>query len=84
MYDNPWLLNNKPFTSEMIGNYIGFVYEITDLSNNKKYIGKKNFYSTRKLPPLKGKVKKRKKGADVNVVNRDGRNSFALCELSGS
>jgi hypothetical protein len=29
------------------------------LSNNKKYIGKKNFWSTRRLPPLKGKKRKR-------------------------
>jgi hypothetical protein len=64
MYDNPWLLNGAPFTSDMIGDSIGFVYEITDLTNNKKYIGKKNFYSTRKLPPLKGKTKKRKKVAE--------------------
>ena len=29
---------------EDIGNYIGFVYMITNLRINKRYIGKKNFY----------------------------------------
>ncbi len=72
MYDNPWILNGVPFTSDMIGEYIGFVYELTDLSNNKKYIGKKNFYSTRKLPPLKGKTKKRKRVAESDWMEYYG------------
>jgi len=44
----------------MIGEYVGFVYVITNLTNKKKYVGKKNFYSRRTLPPLKGKTRKRK------------------------
>ena len=54
-----WHYKGEEFTSDMIGDYIGFVYVITDLSNNKKYIGKKLFASKRKLPPLKGKTRKR-------------------------
>lgn len=54
-----WTYNEKPFGSEDIGNYAGFVYLITDVSNGKKYVGKKNFWSTRRLPPLKGKTRKR-------------------------
>jgi len=54
-----WYYNEEVFTSEMIGDYIGFVYIITDLSNDKKYVGKKLFKSKRKLPPLKGKTRKR-------------------------
>lgn len=54
-----WYYNGKEFTSEMIGDYVGFVYVITDLSNNKKYVGKKLFKSKRRLPPLKGKTRKR-------------------------
>ena len=38
---------------------VGFVYCITDLTNDKKYIGKKNFWSTTRLKPLKGKSRKR-------------------------
>jgi hypothetical protein len=57
-YENPWMYKNKPFTSEDIGDYIGFVYLITD-ANGKKYVGKKLFKSKRKIPPLKGKTRKR-------------------------
>ena len=44
----------------MIEDYVGFVYVITDLTNKKKYVGKKLFQSTRRLAPLKGKKRKRK------------------------
>lgn len=54
-----WYYKGEEFTSEMIGDNIGFVYVITDLSNNKKYVGKKLLMSKRKLPPLKGKTRKR-------------------------
>jgi hypothetical protein len=57
-YDNPWIYKDEPFTSEDIGDYIGFVYLLTD-PDGKKYIGKKLFVSRRKLPPLKGKTRKR-------------------------
>ena len=33
----------------------GFIYKITNLTNDKKYIGKKQCQSIRKRPPLKGK-----------------------------
>lgn len=54
-----WLYEGQPFDSDMIGDYVGFVYLITNLDNDKKYIGKKWFWSTKKLPPLKGKKRKR-------------------------
>lgn len=54
-----WIYEGKEFTSDMIEDNFGFVYEITDLDNDKKYIGKKWFWSTRKRPPLKGKTRKR-------------------------
>ena len=61
MTTNQWTWQGKPFTSDDIGDYIGFVYVSTDLSNNKKYVGKKTFKSKRKLRPLKGKTRKRTK-----------------------
>jgi hypothetical protein len=67
-----WYYGDKEFTSNMIGDYIGYVYCITDLSNNKKYIGKKNFLSTRKLPPLKGKTRKRTKVLESDWMNYYG------------
>jgi hypothetical protein len=54
-----WLYEGNEFTSDMIGDNFGFVYQITDLDNDKKYIGKKWFWSTTKRPPLKGKTRKR-------------------------
>ena len=36
-----WLYNDTDFTEEMIGDNYGFVYCITNLTNDKKYIGKK-------------------------------------------
>ena len=56
-----WYYEGEEFTSEMIGDYIGFVYMITDKSNDKKYVGKKLFKSKRRLPPLKGKSRRRTK-----------------------
>ena len=37
----------------------GFIYVITNLVNGKKYIGKKQIKSVKKLKPLKGKKNKR-------------------------
>lgn len=54
-----WTYQGQPFTSDMICDNVGFVYQITNLQNGKKYIGKKWFWSTKKLPPLKGKKRKR-------------------------
>lgn len=39
--------------------YFGFVYHVTNLTNGKQYIGKKQFTFTIKKPPLKGKKNKR-------------------------
>ena len=60
-YTNPWTLNGKIFESDDIDDAQGFVYLITNLTTNRKYVGKKNFWSVRKLPPLKGKTRKRTK-----------------------
>jgi hypothetical protein len=54
-----WTHKGQLFESGQIEEYVGFVYLITDLSNNKKYVGKKNFWAVRKLPPLKGKTRRR-------------------------
>ena len=54
-----WLYNDKEFTTEMIGDYLGFVYLVT-FDDGKKYIGKKKFWSKVTRPPLKGKKRKRR------------------------
>ena len=56
-----WYFNDKKFepTHDELSSWVGFVYELEDKSNGKKYIGKKLLWSKRKLPPLKGKKRKR-------------------------
>ena len=54
-----WKYNGKDFTEDLVGNNYGFVYQITNLTNGRKYIGKKFFYSS-KTKQVKGKKKKYK------------------------
>ena len=56
-YENPWYFEGTPFLSENIDNNFGFVYLITNLQSGKKYIGRKYFWSFRKPPGKKRKVK---------------------------
>ena len=58
-----WLYNLEVFTDDQIGDNYGFVYQITNLTNGKKYIGKKFFYSA-KTKMVKGKKKKYKAPSD--------------------
>lgn len=44
-----WLYNEQPY-DETPDEYQGFVYLITELDTNKKYIGKKNFWRPKTLP----------------------------------
>ena len=56
-YENPWYFKGTPFLSEDIDDNFGFVYLITNLQSGKKYIGRKYFWSFRKPPGKKRKVK---------------------------
>ncbi len=83
---------------EDIGNYIGFVYIITNLRTERKYIGKKNFYFS-KTKQVKGKKKKYKVESDwkdyfgsneelnhhVNIFGQDQfrREILRFCESKG-
>lgn len=81
-----WLYEGKEFELEESSELIGFVYLITDLSNNKKYIGKKNFWSIRKLPPLKGQKRKRtvKKESDWKTYYGSSEEVKLLVEQSSA
>jgi hypothetical protein len=70
-----WYYKGKEFTSEDIGDYIGFVYVITNLLTHKKYVGKKGLMSVRRLPPLKGQKRKRRK-----VVETDWKKYYGSSE----
>jgi hypothetical protein len=56
-YENPWKYNDKIFDTDDIGDYYGFVYLIINTSNQRKYIGRKYFWSYRTPPGKKRKVK---------------------------
>ena len=56
-YDNEWRYNERVFDSDDIGEYFGFVYHITNKANGRSYIGRKYFWSFRKPPGKKRKVK---------------------------
>ena len=58
-----WQYNGVDFTEDLIGDNYGFVYQIKNLTNGKKYIGKKFFYSA-KTKQVKGKKKKIKVPSD--------------------
>ena len=48
MYENPWWYKDRVFESDEINGYYGFVYLITNTINDRKYIGRKYFWSFRK------------------------------------
>jgi len=58
-----WQYNDTEFTEDQIGDSYGFVYLITNLENNKKYIGKKLFWFSR-TKTVKGKRKRVKVPSD--------------------
>ena len=70
-----WTYNNKPFNSDMIEDYVGFVYEVYDTEAKMKYIGKKKFWSKVTRPPLKGKKNKRR-----SVKESDWRSYYGSSE----
>ncbi len=83
---------------EEIGNYVGFVYIITNLRTDRKYIGKKLFHFS-KTKQVKGKKKKLKVESDwldyygsneelnhhVNIFGKDQfkREILRLCTSKG-
>lgn len=56
-----WLYNGNEISSleDCPSDAIGFVYKVTHNPSGKKYIGKKILHNKKKLPPLKGKKRKR-------------------------
>lgn len=52
-----WTYKGQPFTADEIDDNFGFVYEIVNQTNQRKYIGKK-FFSKAGRKQVKGKTKK--------------------------
>ena len=89
-YENPWRYNDQVFDTDDIGDNFGFVYLITNQSNGRKYIGRKYFWSFRKPPGKKRKVKqesdwKRYYGSCFELkedVKKYGKETFSRVILS--
>ena len=73
-----WYYKDEEYnpTTEELSEFVGFVYVITDKSNNKMYVGKKTFWSKKTLPPLKGKTRKRR-----SVVESDWKKYYGSSDL---
>jgi len=61
MYENPWWYKDRVFESDEINGYYGFVYLITNTINDRRYIGRKYFWSFRKK---KGQNRRSKQESD--------------------
>ena len=83
-YENPWIYEGSPFTSDDIGDYYGFVYRITNTTTQKSYIGRKYFVQKRKPKGGKRRVTsesdwKKYYGSSDDLkqdIRRDGKDSF--------
>lgn len=58
-----WFFKDKEFTEDDIGEAYGYVYLITNITNNRKYVGKK-FFTKAGYKTVKGKRKKVRKSSD--------------------
>ena len=82
-YENPWIYKDKPFSSEDIHDYYGFVYCLTDSVNNRKYIGRKYFWSIRTVKKVKGRRKKNKSESDWKEYYGSSKTILEIIEQHG-
>jgi len=89
-YENPWMFEGKPFTSDLIGINYGFVYHIANNINQRQYVGRKYFWQHRTPKGKKRKVKsesdwKKYYGSCPELkedVSLHGKNNFTRTILS--
>ena len=75
-----WLYNGKEIGDDEVVGYAAFVYIITNLENNKKYIGKKIFKSVRRKK-VKGKTRRKKIEKDSGWKNYFGSNLELIADV---
>ena len=80
-YDNPWTYLGKPFESEDINTYYGFIYRITNTINGHDYVGRKYFTTIKKRPPLKGKKNKRRETIETDWKEYWGSSPRLLADI---
>lgn len=75
-----WLYNGKEIGDDDIVGYAAFVYIITNLTNNKRYIGKKIFKSIRRKK-VKGKTRRKKVEKESNWKSYYGSNLELIADV---
>jgi len=65
-YPNPWYYLESPFSGSDVGDYYGFVYKITNLQNQRQYIGRKYFWQKRKTRSKDQTTKRRRVTSESN------------------
>ena len=75
-----WIYNDAELT-EIPEKAIGFVYEITNITNGKKYIGKKLFHFSK---PVQKNLKKRKIKVESNWREYTGSNNELNTDIKNS
>jgi hypothetical protein len=81
MYHNPWTYQNQPFSiDDCPEEVLGFIYIVTHKESGMKYVGKKQIRTLRKLPPLKGQKRKRKKIVETDWKKYYG-SSERVCDI---
>jgi len=74
-----WYYNDKLYEATP-EEFQGFVYEITELDTNKKYIGKKNFWKPKTLPITKKRKRRVRTRAESDWKQYYG-SSNEVCKL---
>ena len=62
-YENPWTYEGNLVDEELVYNHVGFVYNITNMTTGRSYIGKKLFTKA-KTRQVKGKKKRTRVASD--------------------
>lgn len=75
-----WYYESNPFL-EAPEDYVGFVYVIHNPTTERYYIGQKLFWTVRKLPPLKGKTRKRHVRTETDWRNYWGSSDSLQADL---
>jgi len=75
-----WLYNGKEIGDDEIDGYAAFVYIITNLTDNKRYIGKKIFKTVRRKK-VKGKTRRKKVEKESDWKSYFGSNVVLLADV---
>lgn len=74
-----WLYKNAELT-EVPEGFVGFVYMITNLTNGRRYIGKKNFYASRSSR-RKGSTRRKRTKVVSDWLNYFGSSDLLLADV---